>query len=392
MKFYAWQMTTPPSSLRVHLQAHRERAGLSRSQLAQRAGLSRQAVHSIETGLTVPSTLIALQLARALGAQVEDLFCLPDPSVSARWLGEQGLGGRGQRETAVTASQRVRLARVGEQWLALALQGEAGLHTPADGVTLCAQGEMVSVTPLLDLRDLQGSALIAGCDPSLALLGRHAARLHPESRLLWRDLPSLHALQALARGEAHAAAIHLWDPRSGESNYPFVVRELRGQPTSLITLWAWEQGLIVARGNPKGIRIPADLARPGLSLVNRETGAGSRMLLDAWLEQAGLGAHERAALCGYDVCQPTHLALAQSIARGEADVGPGPRAAANAYGLDFIPIQRERFDLVVPDPHRHHPGIQALLAAVTQPAFQAELSALGGYDPSHAGAVWRTTS
>lgn len=128
----------PSAALQVHLQQYRERAHLSRVELAQRAGLSRQAIHAIETGATIPSTLAALQLARALGVAVEQLFTLPNSTLQARWLGE----------TPPEPSARVQLAQVGEQWLAIALHGETGLRLPADGVTVSVQGERVQVTPL----------------------------------------------------------------------------------------------------------------------------------------------------------------------------------------------------------------------------------------------------
>lgn len=378
-------MSTPAPTLRVHLQAHRERAHLTRAELAALSGLSRQAIHNIESGAAVPSTPAALHLARALGVPVEALFSLPDPMLTARWLGDH----------PPDEAARVQLARVGGDWLAFPLLGAAGLHSAADGVLAQAGTHgldgLVPVRPLADPQGLARTAVVAGCDPSLGVLATHAAR-QPAGRVLWRDQPSLLALRALLRGEAHAAGIHLWDPRSGESNRPFVLRELIGRPTHLYTLWDWEQGLMVAPGNPKRLYTPADLARPGVTLANRDPAAGSRLLLDAWLDEAGLSLERRAALPGYATAHPSHLALAQSVARGEADAGPGPRAAARACGLDFVPLQCERFDLVVPDEHLDHPGIQALLAAARQPSFHAELAALGGYDPRHAGELWRTTA
>lgn len=372
--------------VRVHVRAAREETGLRPGDLARRAGLSRQALHAIETGSVVPGTAVALRLARALGCRVEDLFGLSGAAVLARLVGQAPAG-----------ASRVQLAEVAGQLLAFPLIGEAALRTPADGVTVAPSGQPsggqdVPIEPLADPGTVRRTAVVVGCDPSLGLLAPHAARVSPGARVLWRNLPSLDALRALARGEAHAAGIHLWDPRSGEHNRPYVLRELTGRPTHLFTLWAWEQGLIVARGNPKRIGTHADLARPGIRLANRDVNAGSRVLLDAWLEDAGLSRKDRAALPGYASRHPTHLALAESVARGEADVGPGPRAAATALGLDFVPLQRERFDLVVPDEHLSHPGVQALLSAATERAFHAELAALGGYDPSHAGELWHTTA
>ncbi|GBF07847.1 periplasmic molybdate-binding protein [Deinococcus aerius] len=368
--------------VRARVREVREAAGLRPAELARRAGLSRQALHAIETNTHVPGTVTALRLARALGCRVEDLFHLPGAPLFARLVGR-----------SVSPGTRVRLAEVGGRLLAFPLGGEEALRAPADGLTTGEVADGAVRVELLVDAGLPGrTAVVAGCDPSLGLLAPHAARLGPGTRVLWRDLPSLDALRALACGEAHAAGIHLWDPGSGESNRPFVTRELGGRPAHLFTLWDWEQGLIVAPGNPRGIVTPSDLARPGVTLANRAEGAGSRVLLDTWLEAAGLTPAERARLPGYATAHPTHLALAGSVARGEADAGPGPRAAARALGLDFVPLQRERFDLVVPAEHLGHPGVRALLAAAREDAFHAELAALGGYDPAHAGELWHITA
>lgn len=363
--------------VRVRVRELREAAKVRPGDLTARAGVTRQALHAIESGAYLPGVLVALRLARALGCEVEDLFALPAPTVEALSLGE------------VAAPARVQLAWVGERLLALPLTGERALSTPADGMaTGPLGGGRVAVETFASPDVAQSTGVVLGCDPSLGLLPAHALRLAPRTRLLWRPCSSLEALRGVARGEAHAAGIHLWDAPSATSNLPAVERELPGRQAHLITLWSWEQGLIVARGNPKKLRGVGDLAR-GARLVNREEGAGSRLLLDAWLAEGGLSGK---ALPGYDRAVNSHLAVAEAIARGEADAGPGPRAAATALGLDFVAVQRERFDLVVPREHLAHPAIVALLNVVREDAFRAELSALGGYDPARAGELWQITA
>jgi len=163
---------------------------------------------------------------------------------------------------------------------------------------------------------------------------------------------------------------------------------LTGQAAQLVTLWTWEQGLLLAPDNPLGVTGIEDLAGGRLRLVNRPPGAGSRHLLDRLLEEAGLSQGGRNTLLGYGREAATHLELAETIARGEADVGLGIRSVADALGLAFVPLALERFDLVVPERHLERPALRALLEQVKQPAFRREVEALGGYDPRHAGEVW----
>ena len=151
-----------------------------------------------------------------------------------------------------------------------------------------------------------------------------------------------------------------------------------------MTLSEWQQGLIVARGNPKGISGPAELARPDITMVNREVGAGSRTLLDLWLQDAGLAT---TLVSGYRHEVSSHLGVAEAVARGQADAGPGIMAVARALGLDFVPIQEERYDLVIPLEFLNAPAVQAMLDVVVSRPFQEELATLGGYDSSKAGTV-----
>jgi putative molybdopterin biosynthesis protein len=242
----------------------------------------------------------------------------------------------------------------------------------------------VMVELLVDAQMPEHTAVVLGCDPALGVLGAHLTRRYPTLRLLWIHQSSLAALQMLGRGAAHAAGIHLWDPESGESNLPYVRRELPGRRLMVVTLSQWQQGLIVARGNPKGITEVADLARPDVTLVNRDRGSGSRMLLDAWLRQAGLGAHQ---VEGYGHEVSTHLAVAEAVASSGADVGPGILAVARMLGLDFVALQEERYDFVIPMEFLNTAPVQALLDIAVSRPFQAELAVLGGYDSSRAGSV-----
>jgi putative molybdopterin biosynthesis protein len=368
------------------IRGRRQAAGLSQQALARRCGMTRQAMHAIEAGHYVPSTLVAMRLALALGCRVEDLFHLTDASrqLEAEWLGGP--------PAADVHRTRIQLARVGSRLLARPLTG-AGTFAAADGLTISAAraGQTPPAsTPWVSV-DLWGDAelpertvVVLGCDPALALLGAHVTRRYPAYRLIWVETSSLAALRRLGGGDAHAAGTHLWDPDTSESNIPYVRRELSGRRLVIMTLSEWQQGLIVARGNPKGISGPAALARPDLTLVNRPPGAGSRTLLDVWLRDAGVAPTQ---VHGYRHEVSSHREVAEAVARGQADVGPGILAVARALGLEFLPLQDERYDLVIPLEFLNAPAVQAMLDVAVSRAFQEDLTALGGYDSSKAGTV-----
>ncbi|WP_407571935.1 substrate-binding domain-containing protein [Deinococcus altitudinis] len=376
--------------LTCQVRARRDALHLRPTELALQCGITRQALHSIETGAYVPNTVVSLKLAQALSCRVEDLFNLPESRLSVQVIGPLPPEGG-----------RVQLAWVGERLLAFPVSGEAGWGQPADGTVsfppgnaghaVQTPGDRAEVQLFSDQGQARRTAVLVGCDPSLGVASSHVARHQPDTRLLWQSASSLQALKAVARGEAHAAGIHLWDARSGVSNLPFVERELPGRRVHLYTLWSWEQGLMVARGNPHGIQGVSDLLRPEVRMVNRERGSGSRALMDAWLNGLNLPLPERRRLPGYKHEAHSHLEAAGQVAAGKAEAAPGPRSAAQALGLHFIPLQTERFDLVVPDVHLTHPALQALIAVAQAHTFRAEISSLGGYDPAHAGEHWQST-
>ena len=375
------------SSVENQIRSKRQALGLGQGALAERCGLTRQAISGIEAGHYIPNTAVALRLAKALGCTVEDLFQFPEERlrVEAEFLGDAPAGEAGRT--------RVWLARIGERLVARALSGTMAAFTAADGLTVSTlphqhpplpTRKAVAVELLIEPQLLEHTVVVLGCDPALALLGVHLARRYAACRLVWIHSSSLAALQMLYRGEAHAAGTHLWDPESGEYNLPYVRRELAGRRLVVVTLSQWEEGLIVARGNPKGIIGPADLARRALAIINREAGSGSRMALDTWLRREGIAPRQ---VRGYRREVSSHLSVAEAVASGVADAGPGILAAARMFGLDFIPLQEERYDLVIPLEFLNAPSVQALLDVAVSPAFREELEALGGYDVSQAGRV-----
>lgn len=193
---------------------------------------------------------------------------------------------------------------------------------------------------------------------------------------------SLGGLIALARGEADMAGSHLWDSATGAYNLPFVSRVLPGRRVCALALAQRALGLITAAGNPRGLSSIADLARTGTRVVNRQAGSGTRVWLDAQLQAAGI---RPASVAGYQREVPTHLAVARAIRDGEADAGLGIAAAANAYGLGFVPLVTERYDLVFPAEAWETEAAEAVRRAVRAPGFASAVAGLGGYDTAGTG-------
>lgn len=364
-------------TVRSRLRDLRQGRGISQQALAQRAGLSRQTVNAIEGGRSAPAVAVALRLARALDCRVEDLFSLPD----AHFVATVELAAE-----APPGASRVALAKVRGRTVAHTLSGEHALQegfTSAGG--LLAPGSSPHQARLLvPLEQLEHSGLLLGCDPSLGLLCARVAQHSPATRLLWLSASSRGALAALARGEAHAAGSHLQTAAGRDDNVTPARQALARVGALVIGFARWEQGLAVPPGNPKSVRSVADLARADVRIVNREPGSGARALLDRLLRQAGLDPH---LVQGYEVPAVSHLAVARAVASGRADAGIALHAAAQVFGLDFVPLSDTRFDLVVPHDLLDHPAVSVMLDVLQSRDLRDELGALPGYDVSETGEV-----
>ncbi len=381
--------------LKNGLRAVRTRLGLSQQELAGSAGIARQTIGGIEASLYAPSAAVALRLARALGCTVEELFWLDDEvpvMVEARWAAGPGENPNLLSQTSAgsipgTDEDRVLLGKVGGQWIAHSLRGESAFRSelvPADGmVAPASQGDANQLTiTLLDAEDsLDRAVFVAGCSPALSLWARSAERWNPGLRVSCLHANSTAALRALERGEVHIAGLHLHDASSGEDNAPFVRRlqlqqgDLGGY--ALVNFGIWDEGLVLAAGNPLGVASLADLAGGRVRLVNREAGAGARLLLDELLRVSDVPTW---AVPGHDHEVTSHLAVARAVASGAADAGMGTAAIAQSYGLDFLPLRTVRYDLALCVRDLEYEPVRQLLSTLGHRWVRRQLQLLGGYD------------
>ena len=224
-------------------------------------------------------------------------------------------------------------------------------------------------------------------DPALELLldAFNAGKEGPGAPLLFTaTVGSTAGLRTLGEGRADLAWAHLVDPDSGEYNVPHATRYLAGRPAALVNLFHRDLGLAVWTGNPRKLAGVGDLGRRGLRFVNRQPGSGTRHFVDTALARAGVAP---AAVTGYRDEVSTHWAVGLRVLRGEADVGVATRAVAHALSLGFVPLTRERFDMIIPKDVFFRPPVQALVEAVRSDRFRRRLEALGGYDAAEAGRV-----
>jgi excisionase family DNA binding protein len=236
--------------------------------------------------------------------------------------------------------------------------------------------------PPKDLPTYEGLLIVAGSnDPLLEKALNLFNHLYPEHMAVFGNLGSLGGLRALRRHRCHIAASHLLQEGDIEYNFDFAARELEHAP-AVVNFCRREQGILVAGGNPHGIRAVADLGAKGLTIVNRPNTTGTRLLLDRELKKAAL---EGAAIDGYHNEVARHLDVGLEIAAGRADAGPGIRAVAGMLGLDFVPLRWERYDLLVTKERFFDPGVQLFLGLLTEKTFRTQASSLDGYDVRMSG-------
>ena len=287
---------------------------------------------------------------------------------------------------------RVAVGQVGQKVMATPLQRGAGVITSlvrADGIVRIPRfsegadaGSRVTVHLYRSAHEITQTILAIGShDLTLDLLAQFLAE-RGDRRLASANVGSLGGLVALRRGECHVAGAHLLDPDTGIYNDSYVKRYLPQQEIVLVTLVGREQGWLVAPGNPLRLRAWEDVVNEGVRYVNRQRGAGTRVLLDYELGKRGVDPQR---IRGYRREEYTHLAVAAAVASGTADVGLGIRAAAAALELDFVPLAQEQYDLVMTTAQYESEQLQPLLALLQDGKFRAAVAALPGYDVAAMG-------
>jgi putative molybdopterin biosynthesis protein len=374
-------MTEVPSATGTRLRLARQARGLSQQQLAGMAAVTRQAVSAVESGHSDPSLRVALALASALGVTVEDLFGPGGPAdpVLAQPVG--ALGGEGSRVT---------LATIGDTFVALPLRADTAARVgfgPAGGLVAGPQAKGVVAGPppgeapeasapgLIPVRPIgppRPTLIVAGCDPALPLLETPLALLDPPVGFAWWPCGNGEALRLAGAGLVHAAGIH-------QPGQPDDAIDIPGG-AGVVGFTSWREGLVIR--HPARVTGLGDVARAGLRLVNREPGAQARALLDRERLRLRL---DPAELPGYGTQAAGHLQVAAAVAGRLADAGVSSEPAALAYGLGFIPLAEERFDLVLPAKHAASREVQGLLKVLTSPWLLAQLASLPGYDPASCG-------
>jgi putative molybdopterin biosynthesis protein len=290
---------------------------------------------------------------------------------------------------------RVVLGRVGGEVVAVPIQRGAGLITSltrADGIVRIPHdeegydaGKTVTVELLKPPGAIDNNIIMIGShdntiDVIASELKARDSRLHLSSS----NVGSLGGLMALRKGHAHLAGSHLLDTTDGSYNFSFVEKYLKGVPVRVVELTKRQQGFMIAPGNPKGVRSIRDLVRPDVRFINRQAGAGTRILFDYELEKAGISSEQ---INGYDQEEYTHMAVAVAIISGRADVGMGIYAAAKALGLEFIPVSEERYDLIIREDAWEDPKVGVLMEVIRSDRFRDMVQSLGGYDPSNSGSI-----
>jgi molybdopterin molybdotransferase/putative molybdopterin biosynthesis protein len=364
-------------------------------------GIAVRPGHPVIMGMVEQIPIIGVPGYPVSAALTGELFI---ESLISKWLGRQAeIATRPRIMAQITRKVsshtgdddfvRVTLAKVGDKLLATPLSKGAGVITSllrADGlahVPRFSEGlnirQDVEILLYRNLHEIEQTVMAMGShDPMLDLLAQFLATQFAGNRLTSANVGSMGGLVALKRNETHIAGMHLLDELSGEYNIPYIQKQLRDIPVRVVTFAHREQGLIIHKRNPLDINSLDDLAR--VTYVNRQRGAGTRLLLDYELKQRGISPED---VSGYEREEYTHLAVAAAIATGIADCGLGVRSAAISLDLDFVSVAWERYDIVIPQVYLVHPIVKNLLETLNSDEFKRALAQQAGYDTRETGFI-----
>ncbi|WP_031498652.1 substrate-binding domain-containing protein [Bryobacter aggregatus] len=359
----------------------RKSRGVTATELSRRVEVSRQTIYAIEAGTYVPNTELALNLARELEVTVDELFSLAGAAPKS----PETFAAEVLSATSVSKGQPMRICQVGTRWVSVPVSATPYYLPEADGIVK-APAKSAAKADLLVFEKQEASQkrlILAGCDPATGLLSRMVERISGVE-IVSAPASSKLALTWLTEGKVHIAGSHLEDAKSGEFNLPFLRNEYPNEDFLVVTFARWEEGLVVASGNPKNINRIDDLARKNVKFINREPGSGSRGLLEQLLEKAGI---PQAKVRGFDRIAYGHLAAAYCVLSLDADVCLATRSAAQTFGLDFIPLHSERYDLVMRRRTGELPAVKAFLDVLQRATLRRKLEVLAGYDTTETGAL-----
>ena len=336
------------------------------------------------SAIVVAREILLPALRRLLGAG-------PDAAPRVRAVAPRKIPSRLGLEEFV----RVTVGRVRDRLMALPLARGAGVISTmvrADGflripgmVEGINAGEEVDIELLRPADEIEHTVLCTGShDLSISVLEDQLKRRDPRLKIATANVGSLGGLHSIRRGETHMAGTHLLDPATGAYNIPDIERVIPGLPSVLVHCVKRRQGLLVPRGNPRGLSGVADLGKQGLRFVNRQPGSGTRVLLDFKLAELGVNT---GAIQGYQHEEFTHMAVAVAVASGLADTGLGILSAADALGLDFVPVGDEQYDLLMLRSFYESDAGATLLAVLRSEEFRIAMQSLGGYDTDATGEV-----
>lgn len=359
----------------------RKGRGISASDIARRVHVSRQTIYSIEAGTYVPNTELALLIARELEVSIDELFSLSgDSPASPNLLTADVLSA-----TPPVEGQPVRTCQVGTRWIGIPVSATPYYIPEADGI-IKRPSRTAGRADLAVFSKPDPSSkrlILAGCDPASRILSSMVER-DSGVEVVSAGASSKLALSWLKENKVHVAGSHLEDPKTGEFNIPYIREEFPENDVFAITFAHWEEGFVVAPGNPKKIETVADLIKRGVRFVNREPGSGSRALFEKLVGGAGIPGNR---IQGHDHIAFGHLAAAYYVLSHDADVCIATRSAAQTFGLHFIPVHSARYDFVIRRKFADLPAVKALLDVLQRATLRRKLEVLAGYETSQTGSL-----